>query len=141
MISSVDSVKLEVSSPPFSSSHNCWPSSLHVGNAYSVTLVKYVPYIVASNGRFRSKNGGLSIFLTPILYGVKLQIHCSHSTWQLPSLVAVILGNTVPGSWQECSMYVWSDPEAARREPAVSKDNGLPFPVGLALRWVKWASL
>ena len=56
-------------------------------------------------------------------------------------LVALILDNTVPGSQQERGVYVWSEPEAARREPAVTKDYGLPFRVGRAFRWVKWVGL
>ena len=56
-------------------------------------------------------------------------------------LVAVILDNTVPGSWQERGVYVWSEPEAVRREPAVSRDYELPFKVGKAFKWVKWVGL
>ncbi|KAK4409051.1 Nucleobase-ascorbate transporter 12 [Sesamum angolense] len=56
-------------------------------------------------------------------------------------LVAVILDNTVPGSQQERGVYVWSEPEAARREPAVCKDYELPFRVGRLFRWVKWVGL
>jgi len=46
-------------------------------------------------------------------------------------LVAVILDNTVPGSCQERGVYVWSEAEAARKEPAVSRDYELPIKVGL----------
>lgn len=56
-------------------------------------------------------------------------------------LVAVILDNTVPGSRQERGVYVWSEPDAARREPAVTKDYELPFRVGRVFRWVKWVGL
>lgn len=56
-------------------------------------------------------------------------------------LVAVILDNTVPGSRQERGMYVWSEAEAARREPAVSADYQLPFKVGRIFGWVKWVGL
>lgn len=56
-------------------------------------------------------------------------------------LVAVILDNTVPGSRQERGVYVWSDRETARREPAVTKDYELPFRVGKIFRWVKWVGL
>lgn len=56
-------------------------------------------------------------------------------------LVAVILDNTVPGSSQERGVYVWSEREAARREPAVAKDYELPFRVGKIFRWVKWVGL
>ena len=56
-------------------------------------------------------------------------------------LVAVILDNTVPGSKQERGVYVWSEPEVARREPAVASDYGLPLRVGRAFRWVKWVGL
>lgn len=56
-------------------------------------------------------------------------------------LVAVILDNTVPGSNQERGVYVWSEPEVARREPAVANDYGLPLKVGRIFRWVKWVGL
>ena len=56
-------------------------------------------------------------------------------------LVAVILDNTVPGSRQERGVYVWSEAETARREPAVSRDYELPFKVGKVFRWVKWVGL
>lgn len=56
-------------------------------------------------------------------------------------LVAIILDNTVPGSQQERGVYVWSDRETARREPAVTKDYELPFRVGKIFRWVKWVGL
>jgi hypothetical protein len=56
-------------------------------------------------------------------------------------LVAVILDNTVPGSQQERGVYVWSETDAARREPAVTKDYELPFRVGRVFRWVKWVGL
>lgn len=56
-------------------------------------------------------------------------------------LVAIVLDNTVPGSRQERGVYVWSEAEAARREPAVSKDYELPFRVGKIFRWVKWVGL
>ena len=56
-------------------------------------------------------------------------------------LVAVILDNTVPGSKQERGVYVWSEPEVARREPAVANDYELPLRVGKIFRWVKWVGL
>lgn len=56
-------------------------------------------------------------------------------------LVAVILDNTVPGSRQERGVYVWSESDIARREPAVAKDYELPFRIGRVFRWVKWVGL
>ena len=56
-------------------------------------------------------------------------------------LLALILDNTVPGSRQERGVYVWSEAEAARREPAVCKDYELPFRVSRMFRWVKWVGL
>lgn len=56
-------------------------------------------------------------------------------------LVAVILDNTVPGSKQERGVYVWSEPDVARRDPAITKDYGLPLRVGRIFRWVKWVGL
>lgn len=56
-------------------------------------------------------------------------------------LLAIVLDNTVPGSRQERGVYMWSEPEVAKREPAVSKDYELPFRVGRVFRWVKWVGL
>jgi nucleobase transporter 1/2 len=56
-------------------------------------------------------------------------------------LVAVILDNTVPGSKQERGVYVWSEPDVARRDPTIAKDYGLPSRVGRIFRWVKWVGL
>ncbi|KAF2300744.1 hypothetical protein GH714_015466 [Hevea brasiliensis] len=91
----------------------------------------FQPYIVASHGPFRSKYGGLNYLLNTLL-----SLHMV-----IAFLVAVILDNTVPGSQQERGVYEWSDTEAARREPAVTKDYELPFRVGRVFRWVKWVGL
>lgn len=56
-------------------------------------------------------------------------------------LIAVVLDNTVPGSKQERGVYIWSEPEVARRDPALARDYQLPFKVGRAFRWVKWVGL
>ncbi|PSR95485.1 Nucleobase-ascorbate transporter like [Actinidia chinensis var. chinensis] len=89
------------------------------------------PYIVASHGPFRTKYGGLNYVMNTLL-----SLHMV-----IAFLIAVVLDNTVPGSPQERGLYVWSEPEAARREPAVAKDYGLPFRVGRVFRWVKWVGL
>ncbi|KAI3450677.1 hypothetical protein Pfo_007342 [Paulownia fortunei] len=91
----------------------------------------FQPYIVASHGPIHTKSGGLNYVLNTLL-----SLHMV-----IAFLVAVILDNTVPGSQQERGVYVWSEPEAARREPAVSKDYELPFRVGRLFRWVKWVGL
>ncbi|XP_057954909.1 nucleobase-ascorbate transporter 12 [Malania oleifera] len=91
----------------------------------------FQPYIVASHGPFHSTFGGVNYVLNTLL-----SLHMV-----IAFLVAVILDNTVPGSRQERGVYVWSEPEAARREPAVVKDYGLPFRVGRVFRWVKWVGL
>lgn len=91
----------------------------------------FLPYIVASHGPIHTKFGGLNYVLNTLL-----SFHMV-----IAFLVAVILDNTVPGSRQERGVYVWSEPEAARREPAVTKDYGLPFRVGRAFRWVRWVGL
>lgn len=91
----------------------------------------FLPYIVASHGPIHTKFGGLNYVLNTLL-----SFHMV-----IAFLVAVILDNTVPGSRQERGVYVWSEAEAARREPAVTKDYGLPFRVGRAFRWVKWVGL
>ncbi|GFZ12678.1 nucleobase-ascorbate transporter 12 [Actinidia rufa] len=89
------------------------------------------PYIVASHGPFRTKYGGLNYVMNTLL-----SLHMV-----IAFLIAVVLDNTVPGSPQERGVYVWSEAEAARREPAVAKDYGLPFRVGRVFRWVKWVGL
>uniref|UniRef100_A0A5B7A135 Putative nucleobase-ascorbate transporter 12 n=1 Tax=Davidia involucrata TaxID=16924 RepID=A0A5B7A135_DAVIN len=91
----------------------------------------FQPYIVASHGPFRTKYGGLNYVMNTLL-----SLHMV-----IAFLVAVILDNTVPGSRQERGVYMWSEPEAARREPAVVKDYELPFRVGRVFRWVKWVGL
>ncbi|KAK9279298.1 hypothetical protein L1049_012977 [Liquidambar formosana] len=91
----------------------------------------FQPYIVASHGPFRSKLGGVNYVMNSLL-----SFHMV-----VAFLVAIILDNTVPGSRQERGVYVWSEPEAARREPAVAKDYQLPFRVGRVFRWVKWVGL
>ncbi|XVF46857.1 hypothetical protein PTKIN_Ptkin03bG0061900 [Pterospermum kingtungense] len=91
----------------------------------------FQPYIVASHGPFRSKYGGVNYIMNTLL-----SLHMV-----IAFLVAVILDNTVPGSRQERGVYVWSESDAARREPAVVKDYELPFRVGRIFRWVKWVGL
>nr|GEV61714.1 nucleobase-ascorbate transporter 12 [Tanacetum cinerariifolium] len=76
------------------------------------------PYVVvASHGPFRSQYGGLNYVMNTML-----SFHMV-----IAFIVAVILDNTVPGSKQEREVYVWSEAEAARREPVVVKDYRLPF--------------
>ncbi|KAI4322376.1 hypothetical protein L6164_022079 [Bauhinia variegata] len=91
----------------------------------------FQPYIVASHGPIRTSYGGLNYVLNT-LFSLHMVI---------AFLVAVILDNTVPGSQQERGVYVWSEREAARREPAVIKDYELPFRVGRVFKWVKWVGL
>nr|GMD17928.1 nucleobase-ascorbate transporter 12 [Ipomoea batatas] len=86
----------------------------------------FQPYIVASHGPIRTKYGGLNYILNT-LFSLHMVI---------AFLVAVILDNTVPGSTQERGVYTWSERDAARREPAVTKDYELPFRVGRVFRWV-----
>ncbi|GAV73692.1 Xan_ur_permease domain-containing protein [Cephalotus follicularis] len=88
----------------------------------------FQPYIVASHGPFRSNFQGVNYVMNTLL----------SMNMVIAFLVAVILDNTVPGSRQERGVYVWSEPEVARREPAVAKDYELPFRVGRVFRWVKW---
>ncbi|XWS52902.1 hypothetical protein CRYUN_Cryun11dG0112100 [Craigia yunnanensis] len=91
----------------------------------------FQPFIVASHGPFRSKYGEVNYIMNTLL-----SLHMV-----IAFLVAVILDNTVPGSQQERGIYVWSESEAARREPAVVKDYELPFQVGRIFRWVKWVGI
>ncbi|MED6155479.1 Nucleobase-ascorbate transporter 12 [Stylosanthes scabra] len=91
----------------------------------------FQPYVVASHGPIQSKNGGLNYVLNT-LFSLHMVI---------AFLVAFILDNTVPGSKQERGVYVWSEAEVARREPAVTSDYELPLRVGRIFRWVKWVGL
>ncbi|KAH7837728.1 hypothetical protein Vadar_017297 [Vaccinium darrowii] len=91
----------------------------------------FQPYAVTSHGPFRTKYGGLNYVMNTLL----------SLNMVIAFLIAVILDNTVPGTRQERGVYVWSEPEAARREPAVAKDYELPFRVGRVFRWVKWVGL
>ncbi|XP_014494181.1 nucleobase-ascorbate transporter 12 isoform X1 [Vigna radiata var. radiata] len=91
----------------------------------------FQPYIVASHGPIHSKYGGLNYVLNT-LFSLHMVI---------AFLVAIILDNTVPGSKVERGVYVWSEAEVARREPAVANDYELPFRIGRIFRWVKWVGL
>ncbi|KAK7404821.1 hypothetical protein VNO78_05802 [Psophocarpus tetragonolobus] len=91
----------------------------------------FQPYIVASHGPFDGKYGGLNYVLNT-LFSLHMVI---------AFLVAFILDNTVPGSKQERGVYVWSEAEVARREPAVANDYALPLGIGRIFRWVKWVGL
>uniref|UniRef100_A0A2P2M6Z4 Nucleobase-ascorbate transporter 12 n=1 Tax=Rhizophora mucronata TaxID=61149 RepID=A0A2P2M6Z4_RHIMU len=91
----------------------------------------FLPYIVASHGPIRSKYGGLNYVLNTLL----------SLNMVIAFLVAVILDNIIPGSTQERGVYMWSEHEAARSDPAATKDYELPFRVGWIFRWVKWVGL
>ncbi|KAM1654336.1 hypothetical protein EV2_006896 [Malus domestica] len=91
----------------------------------------FQPYIIASHGPFRSKYGGVNYVLNT-LFSLHMVV---------AFLVAVILDNTVPGSRQERGVYVWSESEVAKREPAVAKDYQLPFRISRVFRWVKWVGI
>ncbi|XP_057456018.1 nucleobase-ascorbate transporter 12-like [Lotus japonicus] len=91
----------------------------------------FQPYIVASHGPFHCKYGGLNYVLNTLL-----SLHMV-----IAFLVAFILDNTVPGGRQERGVYVWSESEVAKREPAVASDYELPLGVGRIFRWVKWVGL
>ena len=56
-------------------------------------------------------------------------------------VMAVVLDNTVPGSKQERGVYIWSEPDVARRDPAVARDYRLAFNFGRPFRWVRWVGL
>ncbi|KAK1409986.1 hypothetical protein QVD17_36517 [Tagetes erecta] len=100
-------------------------------NSNSPVPTYFQPYVVASHGPVRSQYGGLNYVMNTLL-----SFHMV-----IAFLVAVILDNTVPGSKQERGVYVWSEADEARREPAVVKDYGLPFRVGKMFRWVRWVGL
>ncbi|KAK8995304.1 hypothetical protein V6N11_069743 [Hibiscus sabdariffa] len=91
----------------------------------------FQPYVVTSHGPFRTKYEGVNYIMNTLL----------SLNMVIAFIVAVILDNTVPGSRQERGVYVWSESEAARKEPAVVKDYELPFRVGRIFRWVKWVGL
>ncbi|MQM19637.1 hypothetical protein Taro_052644 [Colocasia esculenta] len=102
-----------------------------VPNANSSVPSYFQPYIVASHGPFRSKYSGVNYVMNTLL-----SFHMV-----IAFAIAVVLDNTVPGSRQERGVYVWTESEAARRDPGVSGDYQLPFKVGRAFRWVKWVGL
>ncbi|KAL8148081.1 hypothetical protein AgCh_005428 [Apium graveolens] len=93
--------------------------------------IYFQPYIVASHGPVHTKSGGLNYVVNTLL-----SLHMV-----IAFLVAIILDNTVPGSRQERGVYVWSESDAAKTEPAVAKDYELPFRVGKIFRWVKWVGV
>lgn len=93
--------------------------------------IYFQPYVVASHGPVHTKSGGLNYILNTLL----------SLNMVIAFLVAVILDNTVPGSRQERGVYVWSESDAAKTEPAVAKDYELPFRVGKVFRWVKWVGV
>ncbi|CAI9768571.1 unnamed protein product [Fraxinus pennsylvanica] len=80
-------------------------------------LSYFQPYTAASHGPIHTKFSGLNYVLNTLL-----SLHMV-----IAFLVAIILDNMVPGSRQERGVYVWSEPETARREPAVAKDYELPL--------------
>ncbi|XP_019458402.1 PREDICTED: nucleobase-ascorbate transporter 12-like isoform X1 [Lupinus angustifolius] len=91
----------------------------------------FQPYIVASHGPIHNKYGGLN-YVVNTIFSLNMVI---------AFLVAVVLDNTVPGSKQERGVYVWSEPEVARMDPAIAKDYELPLRVGRIFRWVKWVGM
>ncbi|CAN8247163.1 unnamed protein product [Cochlearia groenlandica] len=91
----------------------------------------YQPYIVASHGPFKSQYNGVNYVMNTLL----------SMNMVIAFIMAVVLDNTVPGSRQERGVYVWSDSETIRREPALVKDYELPFRVGRFFRWVKWVGI
>lgn len=102
-----------------------------IPNANSSVPSYFQPYIVASHGPFHGKYGGVNYVLNTLL-----SFHMV-----VAFIIALILDNTVPGSRQERGVYVWSERDTARREPAVAKDYQLPFRVGKFFRWVNWVGL
>ncbi|KAL5227974.1 hypothetical protein ABZP36_016239 [Zizania latifolia] len=100
-------------------------------NANSAVLTYFQPYNVASHGPIHTGSGGVNYVLNTLL----------SLNMVIAFLIALVLDNTVPGGRQERGLYVWSEAEAARREPAVMKDYELPFKIGWAFRWVKCIGL
>ncbi|KAJ6816455.1 uncharacterized protein M6B38_416845 [Iris pallida] len=102
-----------------------------IPNANSPVPSYFQPYTVASHGPFHTGYGGVNYVLNTLL----------SFNMVIAFLIALILDNTVPGSRQERGVYVWSEPETARREPAVLRDYELPFKFGKLFRWVKWVGV
>ncbi|KAG8054690.1 hypothetical protein GUJ93_ZPchr0001g31726 [Zizania palustris] len=100
-------------------------------NTNSAVLIYFQPYNVASHGPIHTGSGGVNYVLNTLL----------SLNMVIAFLIALVLDNTVPGGRQERGLYVWSEAEAARREPAVMKDYELPFKIGRAFRWVKCIGL
>ncbi|CAA6663713.1 unnamed protein product [Spirodela intermedia] len=102
-----------------------------VSGANSAVPSYFHPYVVASHGPFRTRYDGVNYVMNSVL-----SLHMV-----VAFLIAVVLDNTVPGSKQERGVYIWSEPEVARRDPALARDYQLPFKVGRPFRWVKWVGL
>ncbi|KAG6468661.1 nucleobase-ascorbate transporter 12-like [Zingiber officinale] len=119
------SLFLSLSVPAYFQQYGLIPSSNSSVPSY------FQPYAVASHGPIHTRSRGVNYVLNT-LFSFHMVI---------AFIVAFILDNTVPGSRQERGVYVWSEPEAAKREPAITKDYGLPFRIGRMFTWVKWVGL
>ncbi|KAG6499267.1 hypothetical protein ZIOFF_039024 [Zingiber officinale] len=119
------SLFLSLSVPAYFQQYGLIPSSNSSVPSY------FQPYAVASHGPIHTSSRGVNYVLNT-LFSFHMVI---------AFIVAFILDNTVPGSRQERGVYVWSEPEAAKREPAITKDYGLPFRIGRMFTWVKWVGL
>ncbi|KAG6492219.1 nucleobase-ascorbate transporter 12-like [Zingiber officinale] len=119
------SLFLSLSVPAYFQQYGLIPSSNSSVPSY------FQPYVVASHGPIHTSSRGVNYVLNT-LFSFHMVI---------AFIVAFILDNTVPGSRQERGVYVWSEPEAAKREPAITKDYGLPFRIGRMFTWVKWVGL
>ncbi|XP_078441290.1 nucleobase-ascorbate transporter 12 isoform X2 [Wolffia australiana] len=91
----------------------------------------FQPYTAASRGPLRTGYRGVNYVVNTVL-----SLHMV-----VAFVIAAVLDNTVPGSKQERGVYIWSELEAARRDPAVVRDYQLPFKVGGPFRWVRWVGL
>eukprot|EP01018_Ginkgo_biloba_P038817 Gb_00197 [translate_table: standard] len=102
------------------------------GKRHNTHLEKqFQPYAVGENGPIQTGVHGINFFLNTVL-----SLHMV-----VAFVVALILDNTVPGSRQERGAYIWSRSRAARTEPAVVKDYGLPFGLSRYFLWARWVGL
>ncbi|KAL2619830.1 hypothetical protein R1flu_000035 [Riccia fluitans] len=122
------SLFLSLSIPAYFQQYDAGSASLIFEQSY---FPYYQQFTVSSHGPIKTSSAGLNDVLNTVL-----SLHMV-----IAFLVAFILDNTVPGSKQERGTYIWTKATAARNEPAVVKDYGLPFGLGRFFSWVRWVGM
>ncbi|KAG4173296.1 hypothetical protein ERO13_A11G050401v2 [Gossypium hirsutum] len=76
----------------------------------------FVPYAAASDGPVHTINEQLDFSINALL----------SMSMVVTFLVAFVLDNTVPGSWEERGVYIWSCAEDVATDPSLQLDYSLP---------------